>query len=275
MECFSILLAVCPSLALAPLEPVRFTSDHDNACLPACWRLGLTLSHLSLTLEPAPFANDAGEILADSAVLPDLALSGEPNIAVFPLGRRVSHGATGFDPGSALPPVATVKAMGARRGVPLERGPGWRIVATCNTGQCTLVLLDRAGKKPIALIHGGRNGVGEMGGRFDAGRWVCATGRVSFDRGNRLLVHMQDVDVGEIRALGGRLAIGGIARSTFRYFDTRDVSGLSLSSESGPVLGVHPRGSSHALSTSVTAGPDVFLTGRVSGTMTLGLRFAH
>jgi len=147
--------------------------------------------------------------------------------------------------------------------------------AICIPDQCTLTWLNPAAQVPFLVFQGDRDSTGQMGGLLHLGSWYRATGRVGFDRGNRMVVHMQDVDIGQSEALGRQITVGGIVRNTFRYFNTSDIRGLSLSAEIGPVLGIPLRGLGGVLSASVTTGPDVLFTSGLSGTANLSLVYAR
>jgi hypothetical protein len=284
MACFGALLAVCASLDVSRAEePLRLAMDLPDFCLAGCQATPLAFENVALTLRLVALASQAGESWARSAVasgaaMPSLTLSTDHDVMVHLLRRRLPTGAPMLEVPSGFPPIAAAGAasdMDAGGGLFGIRRTKSRLIAECIPNQCTLTLLAPTNKRPSMVFEGGRNSAGEMGGQLALGSWFRATGRVSFDGGNRILVHMQDVGFGRTEVVGGRLIVGGTFRNTFRYFDTRDVRGLSLSAETGPVLAVNLPGSGDVLSVIATAGPDVLFAGRVSGTANLGLLYAR
>jgi hypothetical protein len=190
----------------------------------------------------------------------------------LPLGATDVELGTVFTPGS---PVAVAGTTNVEDELPIYRPMSAQLVANCFLAQCTLIWLDAITDRPIVRLHGSRSSMGEMSGQVSFAPWFRAAGRIQVSPGNVMVVHMQDVGTGETEAFGGRLTVGAIVRNTFRYFDTRDLRGISLSAEAGPVFGIQKPHSKDILSIIVTAGPDVQLAHDVAVTANLGLQYAY
>ena len=279
MECFGALLTVCASLALARVEaPVRLSLNFPDVCLFGCGPTSLTLGSPRLAPKPRSLAGRDEHPWATDSLLEIDKLRSNDRLMVDLARPRSSLGAADLGTGPAFLPLRVpelARAPKARAGLFGYSRAESPLIAGCIPGQCWVSMVDLANREPWMVFQGARRVTGEMGGQLKLGSWFHATGRIWFDGNNREIVHMQDVAVGETEALRGRLTVSGTLRNTFRYFDSSDIRGLSLSAETGPVLGVRLPGSGDIMSITATAGPDLRFGRGLSATVNLGLVYEH
>jgi hypothetical protein len=281
MKWLTALLATCGSLILAHAEGATPLALHvsevhsTEGSAPPLSPATLPNSH-----DPPPLASETTGAYRYGGAAESRLLVWEVDrhAKVGPLRRHSPLGATDVEPGTVFTPGTPVAVAGmttAEDELPIYRPMSSQLVANCFLAQCTLILLDPITDAPVLRLHGSRSSMGEMSGQVSFAPWFRAAGRVQISPGDVMVVHMQDVGTGESEAFDGRLTVGAIVRNTFRYFDTRELRGISLSTEAGPVFGIQKPHSKDILSIIVTAGPDVQLAHAVSLTGNLGLQYAY
>jgi len=221
MECFSILISLCASLAMARGESF---SDLPAICFKECSVPPVALNKTQFALDS--LKNEPEDLFINSAVVP---INGYKKISQF--------------------------------------------TAICVTNQCVLTWFNIETDVPNMVFSGARDNLGNTGGQLVIGGWYRATGRVSIDPGNYVVVHVQDLYVGQVVDTSGQFTMDGILRNTFRYLNTIDIRGHSISAEVGPEFGIHLLDSSNLLLMTITAGPDLIFVDHLSGTVNFGLRY--